>query len=256
MELYDIVMLVIVAGAVFFGFLKGFAWQIASLLSLVASYFLALRFADSLAPQISSDPRIAKYLAMLVIYCGTSLAVWLGFRVVSGAISRIQLREFDRQMGGLFGLAKGALICTIITFFAVTLSEQSRAAVLRSKSGVYIARFLHAATPVMPPEVTEMLGPYIDKLDRGLDPNQSIDHPQLPNLPLPNGQNGPGMQMPTYDQMQQQYQQLQQYVPGGQQYAPAPSPYGQAPQYAPGTAVPQTNPYNQGYYPNGAPVNR
>ncbi len=44
---------------------------------------------------------------MLVLYILTSLAIWLLFRMVSGIIDRVKLKEFDRQMGALFGLAKG-----------------------------------------------------------------------------------------------------------------------------------------------------
>lgn len=253
METYDIIMLVVLGGATFFGFIKGFAWQVASLASLVLSYTLALRFADALAPQLNADPRLSKYLAMLLIYCGTSLAVWLGFRVVSGTIDRIRLREFDRQMGGLFGLAKGALFCTIVTFFAVTLSEASRAAVLKSKSGSMVAQLLHKATPVMPPELAQTLDPYIKQLDKGLDPTQTVEHPQLPQLP---NVTIPGVSLPNVQ------------LPGGSSpaqpaFPPAPqyNPYGQAPPQPGGV---QPNPYyngtapgyNSGALPVGAPVYR
>lgn len=238
METYDIVMLVVIGGATLFGFLKGFAWQVASLASLVLSYMMALRFADQVAPLLNADPRWNKYLAMLVIYAGTSLAVWMGFRLVSGAIDRIKLNEFDRQIGGLFGLLKGALLCTIITFFAVTLSETSRGAVLKSKSGGYIARMLNEAKPVMPPELSELLGPYLDKLDRGLDPTQTVEHPQLPDpSALQNGLQGlPNVGLPP-------------------QYAP---PQFQYPPYQPGAAQPATYPPSYDYRSgqNYAPQNR
>ena len=37
-------------------------------------------------------------------------------------IDRLKLKEFDRQIGAIFGLAKGVLWCAVITFFTVTLS--------------------------------------------------------------------------------------------------------------------------------------
>ncbi len=92
----------------------------------------------NLAPYIS-DAVWAKYVAMLILYVLTSLAVWLLFRLVAGVIDRVKLQEFDRQVGGLFGLAKGILLCLVITFFAVTLSESTRQAVLRTYSGRTIA---------------------------------------------------------------------------------------------------------------------
>ncbi|MBL9092616.1 MAG: CvpA family protein [Planctomycetaceae bacterium] len=256
MQTYDIVMLAVVGIATLFGLMKGFAWQVASLASLVLSYFCALRFADALAPQLNADPRWSKYLAMLIIYCGTGFAVWMVFRFVSGAIDRVKLREFDRQMGGLVGFIKGSLLCTVITFFAVSLNADTRTAVLKSKSGVYISEVLHKATPIMPPELTQLLGPYLDKLQRGLDPTQEVEHPSLPSLPqMPNfagqGQGGaPG----TLPQMQQ-LQQLQQLLPPGyqQQFGIQPAQGGyQQPSYVPNYGQPNYAPmYGQPNYGAG-----
>ena len=47
---------------------------------------------------------------MLMIYAGASLAIWMMYRVVGGAIDRVKLNEFDRQMGALVGFAKGVLL--------------------------------------------------------------------------------------------------------------------------------------------------
>ena len=171
MQPYDIAMIFVLAATTVYGFWKGLAWQVASVCSLVASYFVALRFSDQLAPMISAQAPWNKFLAMLALYLGTSAAIWLAFRIVSGAIDRVKLHEFDRQAGGLVGAAKGVLICVVITFFAVTLSEQSRGQVLESKSGYYIALLIHKATPIMPQEVEDLLGPYLEQLDKKLDPN-------------------------------------------------------------------------------------
>ncbi len=54
-------------------------------------------------------------------------------------IDRVRLKEFDHQIGALFGLAKGVLLCVVITFFVVTLSESARQKVLGTYSGRYIA---------------------------------------------------------------------------------------------------------------------
>jgi hypothetical protein len=80
------------------------------------------------------------------------------------------LKEFDRQMGALFGAAK--VLCVAITFFAVTLSAQARTAVLNSRSGYYIAVLLDRADGVMPRELHEVLDPYLKKLEQELDPTK------------------------------------------------------------------------------------
>ena len=52
MALYDIIMLVVILGAVAFGYWKGFAWQVASLAAIIVSYFVALKFREPVAQYI------------------------------------------------------------------------------------------------------------------------------------------------------------------------------------------------------------
>lgn len=174
---YDILMVAVLVLATFFGAWKGMAWQLASLSSLAVSFVVALRFGSRFAPYISQRDPWNRFVAMLLLYVLTSMAIWLAFRVVAGVIDRVQLREFDRQIGALFGLTKGVLLCLVITFFAVTLSEKARQKVLEARSGYYIARLIQRANPVMPEEVRGVLGKYIDELDRKLDPATPPDPP-------------------------------------------------------------------------------
>jgi membrane protein required for colicin V production len=181
---YDLLMLVILVMAGVFGAWKGLAWQVASIASLVISFIVAMRFSAQVAPYIYGQAPWNRFLAMLILFMVTSLGIWLAFRFVAGFIDRLKLKEFDRQMGALFGVAKGVLFCLVITFFAVTLAEGSRQAVLNSHSGKFTARLLQKATPVMPDEVRDVLGKYIDDFERRLDPNTPPSEPleQLPQL--------------------------------------------------------------------------
>jgi membrane protein required for colicin V production len=172
MQTYDLVMLAVLGAATIFGFWKGLAWQVASLASLVVSYFVALRFADRLAPMVSQEAPFNKFVAMLIIYAGSSLAIWLIFRLVAGFIDQVKLKEFDRQMGALVGFAKGVLFCIAITFFAVSLlGQEKRDQIIASRSGRYIVQVLDKADTVAPPEIKKVIGPLIDKVNQRLDPN-------------------------------------------------------------------------------------
>ena len=172
MQTYDLVMLAVLGGATIFGFWKGLAWQVASLASLVVSYFVALRFADRLAPMVSEHAPLNKFIAMLIIYAVASLAIWMIFRVVAGVIDGIKLKEFDRQMGALVGFAKGVLLCVGITFFAVTLAPAPQGqAIANSQSGHYIVALLDKAHSVFPPELHQTLDPYLNTIEQRLNPN-------------------------------------------------------------------------------------
>ncbi len=172
MQTYDMLMILVLVAATLFGFWKGMAWQIASLASLVLSYFVALRFADQLAPMISSHAPWNKFVAMLAIYIATSFVIWTLFRLVSGAIDRVKLDSFDHQMGALFGLTKGVLGCIAITFFAVTILPQAQKdSIIASRTGEYIIVLLDKTHAIVPPEIHDVIHPYVQRIEQRLDPH-------------------------------------------------------------------------------------
>lgn len=176
MEIYDIVMIVVLVGAMIFGAVKGFAWQLASIASIVISYAVAFKYREPFSQSIHAEPPWNRFLAMLILYIGTSLVIWVLFRMVSGTIDRLKLREFDRQVGAMFGLAKGALYCILITLFAVTLmGDRVRAKIVQSRSGHYIANVLQRSEAVIPPEIQQVVQPYLERFDQKF--HQPTDDP-------------------------------------------------------------------------------
>jgi membrane protein required for colicin V production len=167
---YDIFVLAVLAAATLYGLWKGVAWQVASIASLVISTLVAGRYGAALAPYLSHHAPWNRFLAMLVLYLATSAAIWMLFHLVAQLIDRIHLRDFDSQLGAILGFAKGLLLCVVVTFFAVTLSESARQSILHSPSGYYMAKLIHNAGPLLPREVGDLVGKYLDELDRKLDP--------------------------------------------------------------------------------------
>jgi membrane protein required for colicin V production len=188
MHTYDIVMLIVLASATLFGAIKGFAWQVASLASIIVSLIIASYFRNDVAQMINADPPWNMFLAMLLLYFGSSLVIWMLFRLVSTSIDKIKLKEFDRQLGAGFGLLKGAVLCCVITMFAMTLLGPSQQqAIAQSKSGYYIGKTLSQAGSILPKEVAQVIGPYIDRvnqqLEQGRDPNFVPDPSMNRNQP-------------------------------------------------------------------------
>lgn len=166
---YDIIMIVVLIAATLWGIRKGLAWQLASLGSIFLSYVVALQFRGVLAAQINAEPPWNIFLSMLILYLGTSLVIWVGFRLVKDIIDRVKLKEFDHHVGGVFGFAKGVVLCVIITLFAVTLlGEKEQQMIVNSRSGYYIAVLLDKAHAVIPAEVHDQVHPMLHKLDESL----------------------------------------------------------------------------------------
>ncbi|HBE68380.1 MAG TPA: hypothetical protein DDW52_09555 [Planctomycetaceae bacterium] len=180
MQVYDLLMLIVIGMATIFGAIKGFAWQVASLASVIVSYIVAYRFRFEVGEMIQAKPPWNQFLAMLILYVGTSFVIWVGFRLLSGMIDRVRLKEFDRHLGAAFGLAKGGLYCLLITMFAMSLLGPSQqAAICHSRSGYYISVALDRGAGILPNEIHEVVGPYLS----GLDDKLNSHGQQLSNVP-------------------------------------------------------------------------
>ena len=175
MQAYDVVMVVVLVTATFFGFWKGMAWQLASLASLVLSYFVALNLSPQIAHWFGDEEPWNRLVAMVVIYAATAMVIWLLFRVVAGVIDRVKLKEFDKQIGALFGLAKGVLFCVLITFFAVSvLPDRQKHAILASNSGYYIGVLLDRTHTVVPDEIHQVIHPYLERIQEKIGTRSAL----------------------------------------------------------------------------------
>ena len=168
MSVYDIVMLVIFFGAVFFGFRKGFAWQVASLLSIVLSYFVAVNFRGPVAALISAQEPWNQFAAMLILFLGTSLVVWTVFASFSRSIKKMNLGGFDRQAGAILGGFKGAILCMLATVFAVSLFQSTSNSVHNSKTGYYVVSGIRQFARFTPSELAPFLEPHIQEFDQAI----------------------------------------------------------------------------------------
>jgi membrane protein required for colicin V production len=176
-EGYDLVMLGILAAAAVLGYFKGIVWQLAWIAGIAASAAVALRFGGPLAPFFGSQAPWNRLTAMLALYVATSLGVWLAFSVVSGLIKSVQLSSFDHQLGLLLGLAKGVLLCVVVTFFAVTLAPGYRDQIVGSRSGRLVAELIVRADQVLPPDVVETVRPFMNRFEDELRKPAGIGQP-------------------------------------------------------------------------------
>jgi membrane protein required for colicin V production len=174
MPTYDILVILVLAVTTCLGALRGFAWQVASLTALCASYLVAYKFRLVLAPWLPIAAPINALVAMVILYVTCSMAIWFGFHQLRKLIDRVKLKDFDRQMGALFGLLKGAAICFVVTLFAIALlGERAGDAILSSHSGRWTARRASHLEAVLPDEIEEVVSPILDRIDDRLQQGSS-----------------------------------------------------------------------------------
>ena len=170
MSIYDILMLAVMVGSILFGLWKGLAWQVASLASIFVSYFVAINFRGQLSGYISAEEPWNRFAAMLILFLGTSLIIWLFYGYVKSTIRRYRLRGFDTQAGGILGAVKGLVLCLLITLFAVTLfGSNVRQGVVASKSGGYFSAAINRLHAMFPEEVRVVLNPQVEEFNQHLN---------------------------------------------------------------------------------------
>lgn len=169
MQGYDILMLGVMAIAIMRGYSKGLAWQISSIASIVASYFVAYRFKGRLAPHIELADPWRGLVAMMLLFVGTSLVIWFIFQRIRGGIEKAKLKDFDHQLGAIFGGVQGAAVCTAITIVALSfLAPGMSQTIVNSRSGGYIARLVSNSKVIIPQEVQQVVQPYIRRAEQQL----------------------------------------------------------------------------------------
>ncbi len=124
----DWIILIILAGAVISGFIKGLMRQLVFIVFILAGFIVAARYfpqlASSLRPAMADDIW-ANLVAFLLIFFGFLLTGWLLslilFKLIKGP-----LRALDVLLGGLFGFIKGVLIATVFVLALLLFPVKER----------------------------------------------------------------------------------------------------------------------------------
>lgn len=174
---YDLLMLGVLIFATARGAAKGIVWQLATIAALVLCFAFSESLSLAVAPLITVKPPLNRWIAMFALYLVFSFASFAAARNLREWIEKAKFVEYDRHLGGLFGLVKGGVFCLFVTFFTVTLSESARAYIFDSYSGYAAAVVLDQLHPVMPNGLHDVLEPYIHRLDRpGMSVVDGRDH--------------------------------------------------------------------------------
>ncbi len=162
---YDLLILGILIYFTVRGAAHGVVWQLAG----IAGLLICLAFAETISamagPYVKLQPPLNNWVVMFGAYLVFSFIAFGFARVINTWIEKAQMDYFNRHLGAVFGLVKGAIICLVLTFFVVTLSPAARDALKDSKTGYYAARTVFYLHPVMPEKLHLTLEKYIHQLD-------------------------------------------------------------------------------------------
>jgi len=129
----DLAMLGVIALSAIVGAVRGFTFEVLSLLGWVAAWIAAVWLGPVVAPHLpigtpgSALNGIAAFACAFIVV----LVLWgLGTRAIAALVGKTLLRPLDRLLGAVFGLARGVLVllalAAIVSFTPASASPAWR----------------------------------------------------------------------------------------------------------------------------------
>ena len=126
MQLFDVVLIIILAGFVFYGFFFGLIRTFGALVGVVAGAWLASRFYLDVFSWISKwwpgNPNIGKVVSFIICFTVVSHLIGWGFALFEQAFKVATVVPFvkmlNRLFGALFGFIEGALTLGLVLYVA------------------------------------------------------------------------------------------------------------------------------------------
>ena len=121
MSALDIFVVLLLVGGAAIGFVRGFVYEVLSLLAWIAAIAMIKLFHEQLSGGLEGPvgtPEGSSVLAFALLFVPTFILVKLIARSVGGRTRRSILGPIDRLLGGGFGVVKGLLAATLFFLFA------------------------------------------------------------------------------------------------------------------------------------------
>jgi len=129
MNIADWAILGVIVLSVVMAIAEGFFHQAFGLAGLVVGYLLAAwqyrRLAEWFAPQLKS-PWLGEIVAFVAIFLAVVIVAGIAGRITRWAMKEAGLSLFDRILGGMLGLLKGALFVAVILMGMTAFTPTSK----------------------------------------------------------------------------------------------------------------------------------
>lgn len=184
MNLLDLLILAVLAVTIYRGLINGFVSEALGIAGIILAVFLTFRYMDQAAgyirPFFSADAPYIPFIAGTLIFVLTLLLVHAAARFIRRFLKAVNLSIVNRLAGGMFGLAKGAILISALLLILAGYNLPSEESRERSVSYSYVIQ----AAP-MAYDAVSSLFPEIENYEETLRETLE-DYDPIDNLPLPN----------------------------------------------------------------------
>jgi membrane protein required for colicin V production len=169
MNLFDILVIAILAYGLIRGIFRGLVREISSIIGVLCGFYAAYSyyapFADSLAPWIS-HPAYRQILSYLLVFSVVVLIVGILAVVVKYLLNIAYWGWVDRVSGALFGLLKGALVCCVLFIVFTTFLPKGAPFIKDASLSPHLARASEVMAKVLSTGMKEKFSVKIQELEK------------------------------------------------------------------------------------------
>lgn len=156
----DWALLAVLAISVVVGLWRGLVFEVLSLVGWVAAFVAAQAFAPGLAPLMpvgAPGSALNHGVAFLIVFV-LALAAWaLASRLVRLLIHATPLQPVDRVLGGVFGLARGAVLLLAAATLVLLSPARASTAWQQSQGAAWLVTALQGMKPMLPDVLAQRL---------------------------------------------------------------------------------------------------
>ena len=120
----DYIVIGVVLLSAFLALMRGFVRELFSLIAWVGAYFVGINFYKPALPwvhQYIKNDQVAEWAAMAAVFGITLILLMIFGLFVCGLVKGRVLTTIDRSLGFLYGLARGALVISLVYMGAVMI---------------------------------------------------------------------------------------------------------------------------------------
>ena len=166
--MFDLFVLTCAVIGIGMGLYKGFATQLAGIASLILGFALGVPLAKSILAAYDGETPF-QGLVIFVVCFGVIALICYGLAIKFREwLKEKELRQWDRQVGGLVGLFHGLFVSLVLTFIALVIAPGTVPEYIKDSNFIKpMSKAFWAIHAILPGEAQEAMEPLIDRAKSG-----------------------------------------------------------------------------------------
>lgn len=166
MTFFDLILLLILLGFVWFGFWNGLIQTIGGIISVILAVFVASRWYETIAlkilPFLGDNLNLARLLGFIAIFIIARFVIFILFKILNKVFDILSfvpfLKTINRLAGAALGFIEGALIIGLVLYFSMKfpLGENWSELVNGSRVALPLITFGKILLPLIPKTLKQM----------------------------------------------------------------------------------------------------